>query len=129
MCAGLEQALERAREAENAAAKKVAELQKTRNKLGIARARIIAAEKAREDSAKDKDRDSKGDSKTEPAGTLSALPSAASTTTAAAGGFTTASSTTPAAGTYAAIPPRERDRGPRTGSASTERKTVGASYV
>lgn len=37
--------LERAREAEAACAKKVAELQKQRNRLGVARARIIAAQK------------------------------------------------------------------------------------
>jgi hypothetical protein len=42
---GVEGELERAREAEAACAKKVAELQKQRNRLGVARARIIASQK------------------------------------------------------------------------------------
>jgi hypothetical protein len=48
--AGLEQALERAREIESQIAKKVADLQKTRNRLGVARARIIAQSKNEEAS-------------------------------------------------------------------------------
>ena len=52
--AACEQFLEKAREAEHTMAKRVSELQKVRNRVGFARARIIAQQKA-EEAARERD--------------------------------------------------------------------------